>query len=136
MNHGKNPTSEDMDVMRESHQLIIVMWRNCPNVLPMVIPTLEENLRAADQTDIRELTTRTLASMFGYKPRIGLSVAELARAYPTTWRAWLGRKVDKSTQVRLAWASSSVQILVQIPDLRKELEGKSTMVSAHVGLTF
>lgn len=132
MSHGKNPTSDDMDTMRQSHDLMVTMWRNCPNLLPLVLPTLEENLRAADQVEIRELTTKTLAKMFGYRPRIGLTVAELAKAYPTTWRAWLGRKVDKATQVRLAWAGSSVEILTNAPELRRELEGDSRRTAPFV----
>lgn len=111
--------------MADSHALMLTIWRYSPNVLLLVIPQLEENLRAADQAEIRNLTTRTLASMFGYRPRVGMTVAELAKAYPNTWKSWLGRKVDKSVQVRLTWVESSLEILANVPDLRKDLEGKS-----------
>ncbi|KAK1921574.1 armadillo-type protein [Papiliotrema laurentii] len=121
--HGRNPTSEDMKAMADSHALMLTIWRYSPNVLLLVIPQLEENLRAADQAEIRNLTTRTLASMFGYRPRVGMTVAELAKAYPNTWKSWLGRKVDKSVQVRLTWVESSLEILANVPDLRKDLEG-------------
>lgn len=114
-----------MKAITDSHALLLTIWNFSPNLLPMVIPTLEENLRVADQVEMRNLTTRTLARMFGCRPRVGMTVAELAKAYPATWKAWLGRQLDKSVQVRLTWAESSIEILANVPDLRSQMEGES-----------
>ena len=85
---------------------------------------LEENLKAADEVNLRQLTTKTLGTMFGERPIVGTGVAELAKAYPSTWRAWLGRKVDKAIVVRLAWVEASRGILVNHPELYKSLESR------------
>lgn len=89
----------------------------------LVIPVLEENLRAADEPFLRELSTKTLGTMFGERPVVGTGRADLAKAYPSTWRAWLGRKVDKTLGVRLAWVACARGILVSHPELRRDLEG-------------
>ncbi len=125
MAHGRNPTSEDLKAMTDSHALMLTIWRFSPNILPLVIPLLEENLSAADQPEIRNLTTKTLAYMFGRRPQVGQSTAVLAKAFPHTWKSWLGRQRDKAVQVRLTWAESSYEIMDNVPELRKELEGMS-----------
>jgi sister-chromatid-cohesion protein PDS5 len=62
--------------------------------------------------------------MFGERPVVGTGVADIPRAFPSTWRAWLGRKVDKNVGVRLAWVEAAKGILVNHPELGKEVEGK------------
>ena len=100
------------------------MYKHCPGLLIGFIAQLEENLRAADEVPLRQLSTRTLGTMFGLRPVVGGRAADLADAYPGTWRAWLGRKVDKALPVRLAWVESARGILAGQPDLRKEMEGE------------
>ena len=122
--HGRNPDSADMETLQQSHDLLLSLWRFAPGLLLNVVPLLEENLRAADEVILRQVTTRTLGSMFGERPRFGTNVADLARAFPSTWRAWIGRKVDKAVQVRLTWVESSRGVLLNAPDQRQELEGE------------
>jgi sister-chromatid-cohesion protein PDS5 len=110
--------------MTESHDLLLAIYRNCPGLLLNIIPVLEENLKVADEVPLRQLTTRTLGKMFGERPVVGTGVADIARAFPSTWRAWLGRKVDKNVGVRLAWVESAKGILANHPELRKDLECK------------
>lgn len=62
--------------------------------------------------------------MFGERPVVGTGRADLAKAYPSAWRSWLGRKVDKALSVRLAWVESTRGILCNHPELRRELEGE------------
>ena len=100
------------------------MYRHCPGLLVGFIAQLEENLRAADEIPLRQLSTRTLGTMFGMRPSVGGRSADLAEAYPAAWRAWLGRKVDKALPVRLAWVEAAKGILVGQPDLRKEMESE------------
>lgn len=125
LKHGKDPDQADLKVLTESHALLLTMYRHCPGLLLSVVPLLEENLRAADEVPLRQLSTRTLGTMFGERPVVGTGVADIATAYPSAWRAWLGRKVDKALPVRLAWVEASKGILVNHPELRKELESES-----------
>jgi sister-chromatid-cohesion protein PDS5 len=89
-----------------------------------IIPVLEENLRVAEEIPLRQLTTATLGKMFGERPVVGTGVADIVRAFPSTWRAWLGRKVDKVIGVRLAWVEAAKGILINHPELRNDLESR------------
>ncbi|ORY30387.1 armadillo-type protein [Naematelia encephala] len=120
--HGRDPSPQDLKALVESHSLLLTIYRNCPGLLLNVVPLLEENLKAADEIPLRQLSTRTLGRMFGERPTVGTGTADVAKAYPSAWRAWLGRKVDKALAVRLAWVESSRSILTNHPELRKELE--------------
>ena len=122
LSHGRDPSPTDLKILTESHQLLLTIFRNAPNLLLNVVPLLEENLRAADETPLRQLSTQTLGAMFGERPIVSGGVVDLARTYPATWRAWLGRRVDKATSVRVAWVEAARDILVSHPELRKELE--------------
>ncbi len=128
MNHGRDPSQTDLQILKESHELILTMFRNAPNLLVNVIPVLEENLRAVEEVPLRQLSTETLGIMFGERPIIGKGaesgVVMIAKSYPATWRSWLGRKVDKALPVRLAWVQATGQIIANQPDLRKEVEGE------------
>lgn len=124
LQHGRDPDASDLEILKSSHQLMLQIYRFCPGLLLSVIPLLEENLRAADEVPLREQSTRTLGTMFGERPVVGGGVADLAKAYPGAWRAWVGRKVDKSLSVRVAWVDAAKGILGNHPELRKELEGK------------
>jgi sister-chromatid-cohesion protein PDS5 len=98
------------------------MYRHCPDLLLRVIPLLEENLKAVDEVPLRQMSTRTLGAMFGAR-QMTSGATSLARAYPSTWRAWCGRRVDKALPVRLAWVESARDILVNHQELRKEVQG-------------
>lgn len=127
LEHGrsKEASSADIETLAESHELIVTMYKHCPGLLIGFIAQLEENLRAADEIPLRQLSTKTLGTMFGMRPTVGGRAADLAEAYPGAWRAWLGRKVDKALPVRLAWVEAAKGILVGQPDLRKEMESES-----------
>ncbi|BEI99615.1 hypothetical protein CcaverHIS631_0406580 [Cutaneotrichosporon cavernicola] len=126
MTHGRDPSPTDLQTLKESHELVLTMFRNAPSLLVNVIPVLEENLRAVEEVPLRQLSTETLGTMFGERPIIGKGVESfvvlIAKAYPATWRAWLGRKVDKALAVRLAWVQATGKIIANQPDLRGEVE--------------
>lgn len=124
LQHGKNPTPADLKVMSDSHALMIDMYRLCPGMMINVVQQLEDNLKAVDEIPLRQLSTKTLGTMFGMRPAVGSDIADLARAYPGAWRAWLGRRVDKAIGVRLAWVEAAAIVLSGHPELRSELEGK------------
>jgi sister-chromatid-cohesion protein PDS5 len=110
--------------MVESHNLLLSIYRNSPALLLNIVPLLEENLRAADEVTIRQLSTKTLGTMFGERVVVGTGVADIAKAYPNAWKAWLSRKLDKALVVRLAWVNAAKGILVNHSELRKDLEGE------------
>jgi sister-chromatid-cohesion protein PDS5 len=99
------------------------------------MPMLEESLRAADEIFLRQLTTKTLGSMFGQITKAGTSPHDTIRKMPNTWKAWLGRRVDRALQVRLAWVESTYDILANVPEVRKELESQLECLDRDCQLT-
>ncbi|WOO80532.1 Sister chromatid cohesion protein pds5 [Vanrija pseudolonga] len=122
LQHGRDPSPSDVTVLQDSHKVLLAIFRNAPTLLMNVIPLLEENLRAADEVPLRRLSTETLGIMFAERPVVSGGVVDIARGYPSTWRAWLGRKVDKALAVRLAWVEAAGGILVHQSNAREELE--------------
>ncbi|KAL7420002.1 Sister chromatid cohesion protein pds5 [Cryptotrichosporon argae] len=121
---GRDPSQEDLKALSESHALLLSFFRYAPGLLLNVVPLLEENLRAADEVPLRQLSTKTLGAMFGERPVVSSGMFDVARSYPSTWRAWLGRKVDKALPVRLAWVEAAKGILTNHPEIRQELENE------------
>ncbi|KAJ3762232.1 cohesin-associated protein Pds5 [Lentinula raphanica] len=96
-----NSEEEDFEQIRTAHDLIKRLHTSCPGLLSSVIPQLEEELHA-DASTLRAIATHVLGEMFCDK-----AGGDLARNHPSTWNAWLGRKVDKSPAVRLKFVESS-----------------------------
>jgi sister-chromatid-cohesion protein PDS5 len=133
--HGRNPDTNDMEVLTKSHQLALKFSKYCPELLNNYMPMLEESLRAADEIFLRQLTTKTLGSMFGQITKAGTSPHDTIRKMPNTWKAWLGRRVDRALQVRLAWVESTYDILANVPEVRKELESQLECLDRDCQLT-
>ncbi len=107
----------------------MTLYRHCPDILSNVIPMLEEQVRG-ENAALRELATRALGRMFGTLPAAnamgsaaGTQFAMLAGPQRSTWKAWLGRRIDKSVQIRLAWVATARDVLVYHQDMREEIEG-------------
>ncbi|KAF9068921.1 armadillo-type protein [Rhodocollybia butyracea] len=111
-----NSQEEDFDEIRTAHDLIKRLHTSCPNLLPSVIPQLEEELHA-DTTTLRAIATQVLGEMFSDK-----SGGDLAKNHPSTWNAWLGRKVDKSPAVRLKFVESSKGLYSGSPEMVEAIE--------------
>ncbi|KAK4687777.1 sister chromatid cohesion protein PDS5, partial [Tremellales sp. Uapishka_1] len=120
LNHGRDPSPADLKILAEAHTLLLTMYRHCPALLLNVIPLLEDNLRAVDEIPLRQMSVRTLGAIFGERTKAGAT--DFARAYPSAWKAWLGRRLDKALLVRLAWVEASRDILIHHPDLRQDLQ--------------
>ncbi|WWD21518.1 hypothetical protein CI109_106004 [Kwoniella shandongensis] len=116
--HGRDPSTNDFKILTESHELLLTINRFCPDLLLNVVPLLEENLKAADEIPLRQLSVKTLGAMFSHRP----GTEDPAKKYPSAWRAWIGRKLDKALPVRLAWVEGAKGILSNHPELRRELE--------------
>lgn len=82
-----------------------------------MIPQLEEELRAEDNT-VRSIAVQVLGEMFSAK-----SGADLVKKYPTTWSAWLARRSDKTSSIRVLFVEATRGLIVGLPELRETIEG-------------
>ncbi|KAG0073323.1 hypothetical protein BGZ89_006616 [Linnemannia elongata] len=105
---------KELEDFKTVHKLVIELNKSTPALLLNVIPQLEEELKLSDVT-IRTLATRSLGEMFSEK------TSQLATQYESTWKAWLQRRNDKISQVRIAWIESLVDLIKNHTSLSKEL---------------
>ncbi|TYJ51869.1 hypothetical protein B9479_007542 [Cryptococcus floricola] len=126
LDHGVDPSPNDLKILSQSHDLLLTINRFCPDTLLLAVPRLEENLQAADEVPLRSLSTRTLGHLFAQRAGAGGAGTSgddnPAKKYPSTWRAWLTKQVDKAVPVRLAWVETTRGILVNHPAVRQQLE--------------
>lgn len=73
-----------------------------------------------EDVPLRTMATQVLGEMFGD----GKAGSDLARKYPTTWNMWLMRKNDKVVGVRLALVEAARGLIVNLPELREQIEGE------------
>lgn len=81
-----------------------------------------------EDVPLRTMATQVLGEMFGD----GKAGSDLARKYPTTWNMWLMRKNDKVVGVRLALVEAARGLIVNLPELREQVEGKFLCLSPLV----
>ena len=129
--HGKDPSDEDIVKVNDVYSLLVILYCHCPDILSNILPVLEEQVRGDNQF-LRELATTTLGHMFGSIPTASaagsaaaLQLASLAGPMRSTWAAWLGRRMDKSVAIRLAWVASARNVLINHEEMRLDLEGRS-----------
>lgn len=124
--HSEN---EDYEQIAKAHELIKQLNRSVPQLLHNVVPQLEEELRVED-TQIRVLATQVLGEMFSDK-----GGTEFVKKYPTTWNFWLHRKNDKAPVVRLTFVEAVKSVLINLPEVRAQIEGNSNTVFQVCDLT-
>lgn len=115
----------DLDELATAHELIKELNRAAPQVLLNVVPQLEEQLQS-NHVSLRMMAAKSLGSMFA--EHAGM-LDHLARRYPSTWKAWLGRSNDRDHNVRLVVLEALKPIWVAHPalvqqDLEKVLSSK------------
>ena len=108
---------EDYGEIRTAHDLIKRLHESCPGLLHSVIPQLEEELRAEDNT-VRSIAVQVLGEMFSAK-----SGADLVKKYPTTWSAWLARRSDKTSSIRVLFVEATRGLIIGLPELGETIEG-------------
>jgi sister chromatid cohesion protein PDS5 len=113
--HSKD---DDFAEIRTAHDLIKQINRDCPSLLHIVVPQLEEELKV-NEYEVRLLATQVLGDMFGDK-RGG----ELAKQYPHVWDVWMARKNDKASGVRVAFVEACQGIIAFHPELRQSIESE------------
>ncbi|KAF8624977.1 hypothetical protein AX15_005612 [Amanita polypyramis BW_CC] len=107
---------EDYGEIRTAHDLIKRLHESCPGLLHSVIPQLEEELRAEDNT-VRSIVVQVLGEMFS-----GKSGADLVKKYPTTWGAWLARRSDKTSSIRILFVEAMRGLITGLPELQDTIE--------------
>lgn len=119
-----------MIILQQTHETLCLVFGHAPEVLLNVIPHMEEVLQGGSHR-LRILTTRTLGTIFG-SPSVGATASSghqsIAESYHSTWQMWLGRRADKSVNVRVAWVESVGDILHHQPELRPIVEGVSIVI--------
>lgn len=130
LQHSRDPLEEDLAALSDLYSLLVTLYRHCPDILTGVIPLLEEQIRG-DNPHLREQATIALGQMFGALPAAnamgsaaGTQWAMLAGPQRSTWKAWLGRRIDKSVAIRLAWVAGAKDVLVNHQDMREDIEGE------------
>lgn len=117
LQHSEDMREErDFDEIRAGHTLIQRMHKYCSDILLLVIPQLEEEMRV-DDSQIRLLATETLGEMYASKNGSGLM-----KKYPSTWNTWIQRKNDKDPKIRVAFVDASKE-LVGNSDLKGDITG-------------
>ncbi|KAM6492441.1 Armadillo-type fold [Amanita muscaria] len=108
--------AEDYTEVRTAHDLIKRLYESCPGLLHSVIPQLEEELRAEDNTP-RSIAVRVLGEMFS-----GKGGADLVKKYPTTWSIWLSKRNDKASSIRVLFVEATRGLISNLPEFRDTIE--------------
>lgn len=86
------------------HAQLVRVAEAVPSLLTSVVPQLEVELAAQD-AGVRHFATRVLGALFAD------GAAHLAELHPSTWRAWLGRAVDRVAALRADWVDGALRVL-------------------------
>ncbi|RUS17197.1 armadillo-type protein [Endogone sp. FLAS-F59071] len=112
---GKSTTpTDDINDFRAAHDLVKELNKVVPGLLLNVIPQLEEELKL-DDNSLRTLATQTLGDMFSEQD------STLMARYPSTWKAWLSRRNDKSPTIRTTWLEFCGQLYKNHPSVAKDI---------------
>lgn len=99
-------SESELAELRKAHNLMVEIWKACPEVLQSSIPQLEQEI-LTESTQVRLLATQTVGLMAGELPgRVNFVTSQ-----PSCWEAWLGRQNDRSALVRAKWAEGCAYII-------------------------
>lgn len=103
-----------MQVCKKKYELIPELYRISPSVLISSLPQLECKLKSTLEAERLEIVS-LLAQMFSEKG------SHLAVHHPQLWAAFSGRFNDISAAIRTKCIQSLTHILLNQPDLRKDV---------------
>jgi len=109
---------EDLDSIRTTHELVKRLHHSCPAVLHTVIPILEAEL-GADSANHRLIAVQTLGEMYADK-----NGPDLLKKYPSTWQAWMTKKLDEAVPVRLKCIEIVPALLANLTEAREQLQSE------------
>lgn len=104
---------EKMDALTSIHAQIQPLALAVPSLLTSVVPQLEAEL-VSDDVDIRTLAMQVLGALFRAP---GNDKESFARLYPSAWKAWLGRAIDKHVPIRMQWTNDALALMSTHPAL-------------------
>ncbi|KAI8992505.1 armadillo-type protein [Pilobolus umbonatus] len=110
---GSETSDENLEELRKVHHLIQKINDAVPDLLLNVLPLLQEEM-VLDEINVRQIATEVVGQMF-IEPN-----STLSEKYPTIWKAWLGRRNDKSIPLRVKWLDMSIDIIKNHPQLEPE----------------
>lgn len=115
-----DPTDEDINVedLEKAHFLINELYLASPHILSNTIPLLEAELQV-ENNDVRTLAVECVGKMAGAR----VSSANFTITYASCWNAWLARRNDKNTSVRVKWLESVPDILANNLDVVADVAG-------------
>ncbi|KAK7205746.1 armadillo-type protein [Myxozyma melibiosi] len=98
-------TESELTELKKAHNLLVEIWKACPEVLQSTIPQLEQEI-LTESTQIRLLATQTVGLIAGEVP----GRVNFMTTHASCWEAWLGRQNDRSALVRSKWAEGCAYI--------------------------
>lgn len=109
-NETKKQTQQNLLELAEE------IWIAAPELLSNVMGQLEPIL-LAEEDNYREAAVRSIGKMIGIYP----SRVSFVKDHTDTWKVWLGRAVDKSSAIRLAWIQATPDILNNRTDVADDI---------------
>lgn len=121
-----------MDALEQLHAQIVRVAEAVPSLLTSVVPQLEAEL-GVDDDRVRHLATRVLGALFAMASDSNDSFLHL---YPSAWKAWLGRTVDKRASIRQDWIQCAIRVLCAhesaAPALTSPLAARAVDPDEHI----
>ena len=113
-------TDEDINLedLEKAHYLVNELYLASPHILSNTIPLLEAELQI-ENTNVRSLATECVGRMAGAR----VSSANFSITYASCWHAWLNRRNDRDSKVRVKWIEALPDILANNPDVVADLSG-------------
>ncbi|WFD20626.1 Sister chromatid cohesion protein pds5 [Malassezia caprae] len=136
MHDSQYDDADDVDAIEALellHAQIVRVAEAVPSLLTSVVPQLEAEL-GVDDDHVRHLATRVLGALFAMTS--GGASDSFIHLYPSAWKAWLGRAVDKRVAIRNDWIQSAVRVLCAhesvAPALTSALAARAVDPDEHV----
>jgi sister chromatid cohesion protein PDS5 len=120
----------NVDDLEKAHYLINELYLASPHILSNTIPLLEAELQT-EHTEVRTLAVECVGKMAGAR----VSSANFTIAYPSCWQAWLGRRNDKNSLVRVKWLEAVPDILSNNLDVVGDLASIPSHVIVNIRQT-
>lgn len=108
---------EDNDELAAAHARVVPLATAVPSLLTSVVPQLEAEL-SDEAVPVRRLALDVLGALFAVPATPEESFWHM---YPSAWKAWLGRAVDRQAALRLAWTRLAVAVLTAHPGAHSAL---------------
>lgn len=131
--HETDYDDDATEALEQLHAQIVRVAEAVPSLLTSVVPQLEAEL-GEDDDHVRHLATRVLGALFAMASSDASD--SFMHLYPSAWKTWLGRAVDKRVAIRSDWMTSAVRILCAhesaAPVLTSALAARAVDPDEHV----